>query len=243
MTDTTSLLAPFVAKLATYAFLGSADRRAILALPYTVHAVEPGEYLVRAGERAENCCVILSGLACRARVRPNAPRQILSVHMKGDGVDTQNALLAQTDHDIQALTTVEAAFIPAAAMSELISTHPGAARAIWTETLVHASIHREWIVNLGTRDPRTRLAHLLCELGILMETAGIAKRDRFELVMSHAQLADATGLNPVLVSRSLHQLMADGVMRQDKRIVEIDDWRQLARTGEFDPAYLHLAAA
>jgi hypothetical protein len=41
------------------------------------------------------------------------------------------------------------------------------------DTLVDASIHREWNANVGRRDALTRLSHLLCEFGVRLEAAGL----------------------------------------------------------------------
>ncbi len=240
MSDQSALL-PFLAKLERHASLSGSDREAILALPHSVRTLEAGAYFVREGERANNCWVIVSGFACSHKVVINGARQILSVHMKGDGVDLQNALLAQTNHSVQALTRVEAALVPAAAVSELMPAHPGAARALWVETMIEASIQREWTANVGRRDARTRVAHLLCEIGLRIEAAGIGERGRYGLPMTQEQLADATGLTPVHVNRVLQGLGADQIIDRDKRLVEVADWNGLAAVGDFRSSYLHSA--
>jgi CRP-like cAMP-binding protein len=237
--DQSSTLLPFLAKLEGHAALNASDREAILSLPHTIRTVEAGRYLFREGERASNCCVILSGFACRHKIVSDGGRQILSVHMKGDGIDLQNALLALTDHNIQALTRLEAALIPAEAISALISTHDGAARAMWVETLVDAAIQREWTVNVGRRDARTRIAHLICEVGLRMEAAGVAVRDRFESPLTQEQFADATGLTAVHVNRVLKALTSEGVIAREKRILAVDSWERLTEAGDFRSSYLH----
>lgn len=56
-----------------------------------------------------------------------------------------------------------------------------------------------------------------------------------------AQLADATGLTPVHINRTLKGLEADGpIHRRHPRAIEIGDWRKLAKTGDCNSAYLHL---
>lgn len=238
-----SALLPFLARLERHASLADGDREAILSLPHTVRSLDPGAYLAREGERSNNCWVMLSGYACSHKVVVNGARQILSVHMKGDGVDLQNALLAPSNHNVQALTRVEAVLIPARAVSEMMPAHPGTARALWVETMIEASIQREWTANVGRRDARTRVAHLLCEIGLRIEAAGIGERGRYELPMTQEQLADATGLTPVHVNRVLQGLGADQIIDRDKRVIEVADWDRLAAVGDFRSSYLHLAVA
>jgi predicted ArsR family transcriptional regulator len=59
--------------------------------------------------------------------------------------------------------------------------------------------------------------------------------------MTQDQLADATGLTPVHVNRTLKSLEAEGLIeRASPRAITIGDWRKLADAGDFNSAYLHL---
>ena len=112
---------------------------------------------------------------------------------------------------------------------------------MWTDTLVDGSIFREWIANVGRRDARTRMAHLLCEFSLRLKVAGLGTDDQYELPMTQEQLADATGLTSVHVNRTLKALERDGlIQRSNPRFVQIGDWRKLAEAGDFDSNYLHL---
>ena len=74
------------------------------------------------------------------------------------------------------LTAGEVALIPIEAMRELAFSRPSIGMAMWYETLVEGSIFREWVLNIGRRDARTRIAHLLCEFAMRMEVADIGRR-------------------------------------------------------------------
>ena len=43
---------------------------------------------------------------------------------------------------------------------------------MWVDTLIDSSIFREWIMNIGRRDARERLAHIFCEFALRLEIAG-----------------------------------------------------------------------
>src|SRR5690242_7801355 len=75
--------------------------------------------------------------------------------------------------------------------------NPVIGRAVLVFTLVEASIFREWVLNVGRRDARSRIAHLLCEFGWRMNAQRLAPSGMYELPMTQEQLADATGLTPV----------------------------------------------
>lgn len=220
--------------------LDAGDRQALLALPYRLQTVEPAAYVVREGDRPDRSCLIVSGLAYRHKVTVEGARQIVGVHIPGDFVDLEAALLNVADHNVQALTRCEMAFVPKIALQELIMSRPTVAFAMWVDTLIDSSIFREWVVNVGRRDARTRIAHLLCEFARRLEVAGLAGEYGYELPMTQEQLADATGLTPVHVNRVLMALARDGLIERDKRFVGIPHWEALRRVAGFSETYLHL---
>jgi DNA-binding GntR family transcriptional regulator len=61
--------------------------------------------------------------------------------------------------------------------------------------------------------------------------------------MTQEQLADATGLTPVHVNRSLKVLEGDGLIVRDRRFVGIPDWERLRDVAGFSELYLHLDQA
>jgi CRP-like cAMP-binding protein len=236
-----SALEPLIRRLAYWAELGSADEEAIRSLPHKTRKLERNAYIVRERDRTSHACLIVSGFAIRLKIVASGARQIVSVHMKGDMVDLQNAFLGVADHSVQLLTTSEIALIPRDAIRTLALEYPRVGQAMWLDTLVDGSIFREWIANVGRRDAHTRLAHLLCELSLRLKVAGLGKATEYELPLTQEQLADCTGLTPVHVNRTLKMLEAEGLIeRRSSRSVIIGDWAKLAEAGDFDSTYLHL---
>jgi CRP-like cAMP-binding protein len=195
--------------------------------------------VVREGDEAKNSCLLLSGFAFRHKIVGDGGRQIVAIHIRGDMVDLQNSMLGIADHNVQALTQIDVAFIPREAILDVASKYPSVGQAMWHDTLVDGSIHREWTTNIGRRDSRTRMAHLLCEFALRLETAGLGEQCNYELPMTQEQLADCLGLTPVHVNRTLKTLEADGLLTRTQRAVRIDDWKKLARAGDFNSTYLH----
>jgi CRP-like cAMP-binding protein len=234
------VLAPMVRKLSSRGALDPGDEAAIFGLPHRVQAISPASHIVREGDRPERSCLILSGFAFRHKVTAEGARQILSVHIPGDLIDLDATLLNVIDHNIQALTQCEVAFIPREALRTLILSHPRVAAAMWVDTLIDASIFREWVLNVGRRDARGRIAHLLCEFARRLEFAGLAEEYRYELPMTQEQLADATGLTAVHVNRVLKTLDSEGLIERERRFIRIPDWDSLRLAAGFSELYLHL---
>ena len=141
------------------------------------------------------------------------------------------------------MTRCELALVPTRAIIQLIDTHPRVARAMWIDTLIDSSIFREWVMNVGRRDARERLAHIFCEFAKRLEVSGLGTKDGYEFPMTQEQLADASGLTPVHVNRTLKSLEADGLIRRDRRFIFIPNWDRLREVAGFSELYLHLDQA
>jgi CRP-like cAMP-binding protein len=232
-------LAEMATRLERMTALDGADRAALLALPHNVRTMSPGIHLIRDGERAEQVNLLLAGFAHRYKLTGDGGRQIIALHMPGEFVDLQNIFLSRADHSVQTLTEVEVAAIPQPAIRELALARPAIAQALWIDTLVEASIFREWVVNVGRRDSRARVAHILCEFSLRLAAAGLASDHRYELPMTQEQLADAVGLTSVHVNRVLKQLAGAGLISRDKRMIRIEDWQRMRAAADFNERYLH----
>lgn len=228
-----------IRKLESHYPLAPEDRSSILGLPYKPRKLEAQSYILREGDRPDRCAVLLSGYAFRHKLTGSGSRQILSIHIPGEALDFQNMFLDEADHNVQTLTRAEVAEVPRRALEELAQQQPNVAKAILITTLVEASVFREWVLNIGRRDSRTRIAHLLCEFAFRLGEQGLKPEGDIELPMTQEQLADATGLTAVHVNRVLKGLQADGLLQMERRSMRFPDWQRIRDVGDFNPRYLH----
>jgi CRP-like cAMP-binding protein len=232
-----------VKKLSRLAPLDAAAREAIASLPHRLQDVGPRQTLVREGDVPGECCVLLDGHACRFKGTAKGERQIVSFHMQGDILDLQLMQLPRADHSVQTITAGKVAWISRDALHQVRRSSQLINDALWRDALIDASIFREWVLNVGRRDARTRIAHVLCEFATRRQAAGLGSPEHFVLPMTQEDIADATGLTVVHVNRTLQTLGREGVIRRNGREVWIADWEIMREVGDFDAAYLHQAAA
>lgn len=232
-------LAALVKRWAKHSGLSEEDRRAVLSLPVALKRFAKDAYLVREGHRTTDCSLILRGFAFRQKLLSNGSRQIISIHIPTEFVDLQNGLLTTADHNVQAIDGCEAAIIPRDALAALLADRSAIRKAMWVETLLDASIFREWVVNVGRRDSRARIAHLLCEMTVRLRSIGYGQNGMFEFPLKQEQLADATGLTPVHTNRTLQSLRKDGLIQLTGRSLTVLDWDRLREVADFDELYLH----
>lgn len=220
--------------------LSDAEKESILCLPLSIKELRADQDIVREGDRPNQCCVVIEGFQCRYKMLADGERQIMSFHVPGDVPDLQSVFLSTMDHSLGTLTPNRVAFIPHEPLRDLIRQQPGIAERLWRETLIDASVFREWIANVGSRDAYTRIAHIICELFVRLRAVGLANGMKFDFPITQTEIADATGLSTVHVNRSIQQLRADGLITLERGMCHIPDFDALKQAGMFESGYLHM---
>lgn len=237
MSSTNSrVLQPFLDRLTKRSDLTRTEQEAVLSLPAREIQVERNEDFVRLGEIVVHANFIAAGLVGRFDQNASGERQITALHIPGDMPDLFSVVQKTATSALQALSPATILQLPHRAVRELARAHPAVAEAFWRDCIVDAMILAQWVVNVGRRNARSRIAHLLCEMATRFGAVADGTAE-FHLTMTQAHLADATGLTPVHVSRSLGSLREMGVTFH-KNVVCIADWHLLVGVGEFDPNYL-----
>ena len=230
----------FIQKVSSRAKIDADDEAAVRALPFKHRSIAASQYIVREGQPPKFCALVCEGYAYRQKLTIDGDRQIVMLIVPGDLIDLQNLFLSESDHDVQALTTMTIAEVPIETIAKLASERPAIARALWTDSLIEASIAREWLLNVGRRNAKTRIAHLLCEFRDRLWAIGEGEESGYELPMTQEQIGDALGLTPVHVNRMLQGLERDGLINRHQRRLRVENWTALKAAGQFDPRYLHL---
>lgn len=216
------------------------DRNAIAALPMTIKYLLAGQDFARTGESAEHCCLLLDGFLYRQKGTGSGQRQIVSIHAPGDLIDLQTLHLPRFDHDINAVGAAVVGIIPHAAVKAMLTASPALNDMFWRETLVEASILREWIVNLGQRSALARIAHIICELTLRLQSVELARDLVLRIPWTQADLADAAGISTVHTNRVVQELRRLRAIAWEGGTLQILDWPLLCEIGDFSPDYLHL---
>lgn len=233
-------LTSMISKLADHTALSGQDFAALAGLPHSVRLYGRRSHLVRAGNAFDECSVLISGFAFSYRITNQGLRQIISIHHPGDIVGFRQINVGTADCDVQTLTRCEVATVRQDALRVLASNHSAIGNALIANSLVDAAIYREWILNVGRRNARTRVAHLLCEFAARLDNKGAAPGQPYKLPMTQAQIGDTLGLTAVHVNRTIKGLIKDGLVTQDHRIITFPAWDTLKVEADFDSGYLYL---
>jgi CRP-like cAMP-binding protein len=226
-----------VRNLERYAPLGHEERGALGALTNRLVPCAPRAEVIEAGAVPPRDVIIVSGYACRLKLRPGGERQILQILMPGDicngGLEPQ----AGAPHAVGALTEVYVAKPPRGSLARLAERYETVAQALSCAALAERWILLEWIAAAG-RPAESRLAHLLCELTVRMASLGLSAGGRAMPPLTQVELAQALGLTAVHLNRLVQKLRKDGLIDLANRGLAIVDFERLQAIGEFDGGYL-----
>jgi len=227
-------------KLNSIADLSREDEEALRSLSGVARELAPGEAIVHEADQPNAVTLVQSGLLCRYKHVPEGKRQILSFHIPGDIPDLQSLFIPTMDHSLGAVVRSNVVLIRHEVVRSLLKRRPELAAILWRDTLIDASVFREWMTGIGRRSSHARIAHLFCEMVTRMRAVGLSDSRECNLPLTHQDVADSLGLTDVHVCRVLKDLREGGVVDFRRGVITVLNWEGLQTAGEFDPAYLHL---
>lgn len=226
-------------RLLSIAPLAQAERAAIKGLPFRQAVFDGQTEILRAGDRATRCIVVLTGLLVTSKVSGKG-RQTTAFHIPGDAPDLQTLHLETLDSDVRTVTRSEVAYIEHSVLKAIARDHPSISAALWKVTLVDSAVFREWVVNIGQRPAVSRLAHIFCEIMTRMRAVGLADGATCALPITQIDLGEAAGISVVHVNRSLRELRRRGLLTFLGGVFTIHDEAGLMELADFRADYLHL---
>ena len=203
--------------------------------------VRRGQVVVRQGDVPRAAHLLLEGQTCRYRLLPDGRRQITAILVPGDVCDLEALMRGRADYTGEALAPSVLGEIPTGSVDVPDGADPQVRRALWRQLLRDEAIAREWMVGMGRRSAKERLAHFVCEMRERWRKVGLGEGDRFALDLTQAEFADVLGLSTVHVNRTLQELRRDALIEFGKGVLHIVDYAALAEVAAFEPAYLEVA--
>ena len=190
--------------------------------------------LVRAGDKCTYVHALRRGWAMRVAHLSDGRRQILGFYVPGDLFDIETLLVGgdrPASFAVRALSEVETCSFPIETMRAIIHGSPEQ-RARFDE-FAHRQLAYAYrrMTDIGQRTAQGRMAQLFLELFERLTERGLVRDQAFDMPARQEHLADALGMTPVHVNRTLRSLKDAGLIEQDRRemrIVSLDGLRAVA---------------
>jgi len=227
----------FLEKVQRHTRLTDEEREGFLSLAGQSHAVPADTDMVRRGEPISSTCLVVEGLLARTVDTLSGHRQIAAFYVPGEMPDVHAAMMTSATATLHAVSPTRVARVNRSDIDALLRQFPVLAEALWRETIIDSIIAMEWTANIGQRQAKGRLAHLFAEMAV---RSGANNSNSFEyrFPVTQENLAEATGMTPVHVNRTLQALRADGVLELNGGVASVRDWKGLVEVAEFDDGYL-----
>jgi CRP-like cAMP-binding protein len=203
------------------------------ALPYRLLQVQPRRPLREPGAPRNEVMFVRSGILAKFKADASGGRQIVALRFPGEGILPRNT---PAHYGVQAIVRSEVMVGQSRDFNALVEQHPEMRHFFSRLLQRNEDIGYEWLVNCGRRDATARVAHLLCETAVRMNS----RDGRLDNPFTQQQIADITGQTSVNVNRVFADMERQGLIRRKGREIDFVDWPEMRRVGSFQPAYLEI---
>jgi CRP/FNR family transcriptional regulator len=190
---------------------------------------EAGQHIIWSGDKMDFVGSVVSGIATLSQTMEDGRTQMVGLLLPSDFVGRPGRSGAA--YDVVATTDLVMCCFRKKPFEKMMETTPHIAQRLLQMTLDELDAAREWMLVLGRKTAREKIASLL---------AIIARRDAslhlnakngplvFDLPLTREAMADYLGLTLETVSRQISALKRDGVIvLEGKRHVTIPDMERL----------------
>lgn len=183
----------------------------------------PRQELMTEGREIAGPRLFVDGWAARVRLLADGRRQLINFLLPGD-------LIGYCSHARPlAVSTVVTLTNAACTAAPSPGDHPALREAYDTSRAIEEAHLLSQITRLGRLSARERIADLLLELYERLSLSGLATDGRFAFPLTQETVADALGLTPVHLSRTLQIARRRGEFECRGGQVTLADPEQLAR--------------
>ena len=194
-----------------------------------------GRPIFYAGDPLESVGSVVSGVASLTRTMPDGRVQMVGLLLPGDFMGRPNR--STIDCDIVAETDVMLCCFRRKPFEKLIEGTPHVGQRLLEMTLDELDAAREWMLVLGRKTAREKIASLLHMIATRMAALkpGNTAEATFTLPITRETMANYLGLTIETVSRQMSSLKKDGLIAfEDRRDIRVPDLDELkAETGEY----------
>ncbi|MGB7269048.1 MAG: Crp/Fnr family transcriptional regulator [Albidovulum sp.] len=188
---------------------------------------EAGQTVVWSGDQMEFVASVVSGVATLTQTMEDGRRQMVGLLLPADFVGRPGREYAP--YDVTATTDLLMCCFRKKPFEQLMDRTPHIGNRLLEMTLDELDAAREWMLILGRKTAREKIASLLSI--IAQREAALALRSGkmdFDLPLTREAMADYLGLTLETVSRQMSALKKDGVIiLEGKRRIAIPDFDRL----------------
>ena len=197
------------------------------------------ENLYCEGDEHDNIYTLFDGFVKLYKTLENGKIQVMRFASPGDLLGFQADLAGPMHHGAQALTDCLLCTFPKDKVKKMLSSHMEIASEMIIKNARIMAVCQEHLLSTGARNARERIAFSLFELNHRMKMLQkFRTNDRVaktvHLPLTQEDLADAVGLTPIHVNRTLRKMKAEKIIKCGKGNIVVLDEQALKKIASFD---------
>ena len=190
---------------------------------------EAGQTVVWCGDRMDFVGSVVSGIATLTQTMEDGRTQMVGLLLPSDFVGRPGR--EHATYDVVATSDVVMCCFRRKPFEDLLRVTPAVSQRLLEMTLDELDAAREWMLVLGRKTAREKIASLLSIIGRRDATLNLKNGSGpmvFNLPLTREAMADYLGLTLETVSRQISALRRDGVISlEGKRRVTVPDFARL----------------
>ncbi|RDC72838.1 Crp/Fnr family transcriptional regulator [Rhodovulum sp. 12E13] len=196
---------------------------------------QAGQTIAWTGDRMDFVASVVTGIATLTQTLEDGRTQMVGLLLPSDFMGRPGRERAA--YDVTATTDVTMCCFRRKPFEEMMEKTPHVSQRLLEMTLDELDAAREWMLLLGRKTAREKIASLLSIIARRDASLKLAKtggRLEFDLPLTREAMADYLGLTLETVSRQMSALKRDGVIElASKRHISVPDFdRLLDETGD-----------
>ena len=190
---------------------------------------QAGQTVIWSGDRMDFVASVVTGVATLSQTMEDGRRQMVGLLLPSDFVGRPGR--ATVAYDVTATTDLVMCCFRKKPFEEMMLSMPHVGQRLLEMTLDELDSAREWMMLLGRKTAREKIASLLSIIARRDASLSVkqpSKRLVFDLPLTREEMADYLGLTLETVSRQISALRKDKVISlEGKRHVTIEDFDAL----------------
>ena len=187
---------------------------------------EAGQTIVWSGDEMDFVASVVSGIATLSQTMEDGRTQMVGLLLPSDFVGRPGR--ASAPYDVVAVTDMLMCCFRRKPFEKLMTTTPHVAQRLLEMTLDELDAARDWMLVLGRKTAREKIASLLMIIARRDAPLNLRKAEGamvFDLPLTREAMADYLGLTLETVSRQISALRKSGIIElQGKRHVTVPDF-------------------
>lgn len=196
---------------------------------------EAGQPVIWGGDHMDFVASVVTGIASLSQTMEDGRTQMVGLLLPSDFIGRPGREAAA--YDVTAVSNLTLCCFRRKGFEDLMNSTPHIGQRLLEMTLDELDAAREWMLILGRKNAREKIASLLAILArreASLHLTSVGASTAFDLPLTREAMADYLGITLETVSRQISSLKREGIVQlEGKRRIVIPDFERLqAETGD-----------